>query len=171
MDEQVLKRLQDFLSLRNQSTDTITLRRLQQLAKVDAAIQKRKQAITSAQEAIKANAINIQTIASDSGISRKTFYNNELLKEYVESCANLDNEKTRSVKASEYEYLKKQVETLATDLHAMQVRDIKAEINRHDIEQLQKFIEIKDQQIENLNRLYEQAVGQHNAIKTLLLPM
>ena len=161
MDEQEgLKRIQSFLAERNQSTETITANRLRQLQKVDKAIQQRMEAIEAAKESLKANAITVQGIATDSGISRKTFYNNDILKEYVESYINIDGESTRSIKASEYDYLKKRVETLTADLSMMQIRDIRAETSRYNAEELEKTIEAKDKQIENLTKMYESAVDE-----------
>lgn len=161
MDEQEgLKRIQAFLAERNQSTETITASRLRQLQNIDKAIQQRLEAIAVAKESLKTNTITLQAIAADSGISRKTFYNNDLLKEYVESHTKMNGESTRSIRASEYDYLKKRLETLTADLQMMHIRDIKAETSRYNAEQLEKTIEAKDKQIENLTKMYEAAVDE-----------
>lgn len=83
MDEEKLARINSFLSKNNASIDTLSKSKLNQLDKVDSAIQVRLNKIDNAREIIKSNAINVSTISIDTNISRKTFYNNDLLKLYV----------------------------------------------------------------------------------------
>ena len=84
MDER-LNRIQAFLKKNNTSIEALTKGRIAQFEKVDDAIQAKLQAITQAQETLKATSINVSVISTDTGISRKTFYNNDLLRQYVES--------------------------------------------------------------------------------------
>ena len=84
MDAETLKRIDAFLAEHGQTLEAVPRARLTQFQKTDEAIQARLARIASAKETLKSCSINISAIAADSGISRKTFYNNDLLRLYVE---------------------------------------------------------------------------------------
>ena len=88
---------------------------------------------------MKNNNINISIVSSESGISRKTFYNNELLKMYVEYYATDTEEK--NVPESEFEKIKLKNEELTKQIHGLVLRDIETENLRHKILELNKEIE------------------------------
>lgn len=73
-------RIKEFLMKNNASAETITTKQMANLEKVDKEIQRRNLATTNASAIIRANSINISSIAKATGISNKTFYNNSLLK-------------------------------------------------------------------------------------------
>ena len=104
---------------------------------------------------LKDNSISIVAIADKSGITRKTFYNNEILKQYVESFTSVDGEPGKLVKASEIDNMKKRLEELEKTLSKMIARDIDIEIIRHEADELRKVIDSKDKQIQNLTEMYE----------------
>ena len=80
MDDNQMTRINTFLKSQGLDMGSVPTQRIKQLRKVDEAILKRLTAITEAQQALKDNSISIAAIATDSGITRKTFYNNEILK-------------------------------------------------------------------------------------------
>ena len=94
------ERIDSFLLRHNASLGTLSKGRIKQLRKVDDIIQEKLRRISEAKNCLQTSAINISTISAESGISRKTFYNNELLKKYVESYAS-DEERTASAKELE----------------------------------------------------------------------
>ena len=65
------------------SIDTISKSRLAQFEKVDAAIQTCLSEARKEHDLLKTNPINVSTIVADTSIARKTFYNNDLLRLYV----------------------------------------------------------------------------------------
>ena len=94
---------------------------------------------------MKNNNINISIVSSESGISRKTFYNNKLLKMYVEYYSTDTEEK--NVPESEFERIKLRNEELTKQIHKLVLRDIETENLRHQILELNK--EIENLQIRN----------------------
>lgn len=160
MDDNQITRISAFLRTHGLDTGAVPRQRIKQLQKIDDAIQRRLQAISEAQQALKDNAISIVAIASDSGITRKTFYNNEILKQYVESFTSVDGEPGKLVKASEIASMKKRLEEQAEDLSKMVARDIDIETVRHETDELRKVIDGKDKQIQNLTEMYESTLAE-----------
>ena len=155
MDDNQMKRIEEFLKSQGLDTGSIPKQRIKQLQKIDDAIQKRLKALSEAKQMLKDNSISIVAIADKSGITRKTFYNNEILKQYVESFTSVDGEPGKLVKASEIDNMKKRLEELEKTLSKMIARDIDIEIIRHEADELRKVIDSKDKQIQNLTEMYE----------------
>lgn len=130
MDEGKMLRIQTFLTKNGASIDTISNARLKQLEKVDADIQLRLRAITGAKEILKNSTINISVVSTDTEISRKTFYNNDLLTLYVECYSTNDLE--NDTYYNEYQKIKKKNDELIKQVHNFLIRDIVVENLRHD---------------------------------------
>lgn len=145
MDEQKIERINDFLKKHGQTIDTISKSRLSQFEKIDDVIQLKINERKNAEEILKNNNINISIVSSESGISRKTFYNNKLLKMYVEYYSTDTEEK--NVPESEFERIKLRNEELTKQIHKLVLRDIETENLRHQILELNK--EIENLQIRN----------------------
>lgn len=94
MDEQMI-RLEKFLRDNSASTSTISEAQLRQLKSIDDAIQNKLTIISKANKAIREAGINVDSISRASGISRTTFYNNPILKTYVESYSSRSTQATR----------------------------------------------------------------------------
>lgn len=154
MDEEKLERIQSFLITNGQSIETISKARLKQIEMADYAIQCRLTDLSTAQDTIKSSAINISTIAVDAGIARKTFYNNDLLRLYVESYASSDTDKI--IAASEYERLKEKYDILNQQVHDFNLRDIDIEKIRHVNSKLNLEIEILSNRNLSLERENEE---------------
>lgn len=159
MDDSQMKRIEAFLKFHGLDTGSVPKQRIKQLQKIDEAVQRRLTAISEAQQMLKDNSISIASIATDSGITRKTFYNNEILKQYVESFTSVDGEPGRLVKASEIDSMKKRLDEQADDIAKMVARDIDVETVRHEADELQKIIDGKDKQIQNLTEMYESTLA------------
>ena len=157
MDDR-LTRIQSFLVAHNLSADTITRGRMSQMEKADDAIQKRLKEAADAKEKLKSSEINVSAIAQDTGISRKTFYNNELLRLYVESYAAAEIDS--GIPASDYERLKSMNNELRAQIQAFILRDIDSENLRHENMKLRQEIATLTIRTQNLERQYEQALSQ-----------
>ena len=174
MENDALKRISDFLAQNGASIDTISKSRLAQFEKVDAAIQTRLSEVKKAQDLLKTNPINVSTIAADTSIARKTFYNNDLLRLYVEGYSVATDEKTAS--AGDLERCRARCEELERQVKQFLLRDIETENLRHENMRLQ--VEIQNLQARNtaLEEQYEQlqedyAEAKRNAPTGRIIPM
>lgn len=131
-------RLEAFLATQNANVETISKARIKQLEKADEAIQKRLETIEEARKNIKDSVINVSSISADTGISRKTFYNNDLLRLYVERYATTEEEEQLEIECNK---LKEKNAELLQQVRDFVSRDIAAEKLKHENAELQKEIE------------------------------
>lgn len=166
MDEQKLARINAFLKKSGLSVESLSKSRLAQFEKVDAAIQSRIVELEKAKEILKSTGINISVISTDTGISRKTFYNNELLKAYVESYAISDEEKTASI--SDLDKMKSKNDELTKQINGFVLKDIETENLRHEIKELNREIQNLQTRNETLEHQYEEVQAELSETKRLL---
>lgn len=138
MDGEIIARIDTFLKQNGSSINTISKSKIIQFKKIDNAIQTRIAATKKAKEILKSNAINISIISTDTGISRKTFYNNDLLRLFVESYSTLDDKKT--VPIIELDRLKLKNDELLKQINKFVLRDIETENLRYEIKELNREI-------------------------------
>ena len=137
MEAEKIKRLNEFLRIHKTSCDDLSKSKVQQLLKADDAIQIRLSQIKHAEEFLKQPNINILNIASDTNISRKTFYNNELLRLYVEHCAaKVCDFRTES--KEQKDELQNKVADLESQVRKFLIRDIETENLRKELETTQR---------------------------------
>ena len=160
MDDNQIKRIEDFLKAQGLDIGSVPKQRIKQLLKIDEAVQKRLTAISEAHQTLKDNSISIASIATASGITRKTFYNNGILKQYVESFTSVDGEPGKLVKASEIDSMKKRLNEQADDIAKMVARDVDIETVRHEADELRRVIDGKDKQIQSLTEMYESTLAE-----------
>lgn len=146
MDGEKLNRIDTFLQEHDQTPETVPPARMEQFKKADAAIEARLQKITEAKDTLKNCDINISAIAADSGISRKTFYNNELLRLYVEKFSRASEETDQ---LTEIQRLKARIEQYKEQLDAFLIRDVETENLRQ--ENMKLAAEIANLQTRNKN--------------------
>lgn len=156
MDEQVTQRINAFLQEHGQDITTISKGRLAQFEKVDAAIQAHLQEIEKAESIIHAHRINVTLMAAETGISRKTFYNNDLLRLYVEKYST--NEEP-TVAEAELNRLKEKHEQLEVQLRRMVMRDITTENLRNENIKLNKEVQLLQTRNTNLEEELEKALA------------
>lgn len=149
MENETLTRINSFLAQHGASSETISKSRLAQFEKVDAAIQTRLAEIQKAQNILKGRPINISTIATDTGIARKTFYNNDLLRMFVEAYSTSPEDK--AVSQGDLNRLKIKYDEAERQIKQFLLRDIKTENLRQEKMQLQAEI----QNLQNRNRALE----------------
>jgi len=163
MENEKIIRINEFLARHGASVDTISKQKLAQFEKADDAIQARLMEVNKAREILQGRPINVSVIAADTGIARKTFYNNELLRLFVEEYSSSFDEKTAS--AGDVERLKSKCEELERQVRQFLLRDFETENLRHENMRLQ--VEIKNIQSRNssLEEQYEQLQDDYEKLK------
>jgi len=166
MDEQKLNRIQSFLLQHNASIETLPKAKVAQLEKIDDALQKRLTEVRKAQETLKTFSITISSISADTEISRKTFYNNELLKLYVEQFITSEYSEEKMVKASDYEQIKEKNEILNQQIRDLVSKDIDIENVKHENSKLVSEIVILRKRVDGLESEYEKAQKELSVLKS-----
>lgn len=87
MDEKVKREINAVLAKVRKDIDVLPTATQKQLVLIHDAIDNMADQYDSAKNVMKAAQVNITNVSRISGISRKTFYNNDVLKEYVELSA------------------------------------------------------------------------------------
>lgn len=154
MENEALTRISTFLSQHGASIETISKSRLAQLEKIDSAVQTRLAEIQKAQEVLKGRPINVSTIASDTGIARKTFYNNDLLRLFVEAYVTAPEDRTAS--QGDLDRLKGRYDEAERQIKQFLLRDIETENLRQEIMKLQAEIQNLEKRNSSLETQYEQ---------------
>ena len=167
MDEEKLARINSFLSKNNASIDTLSKSKLNQLDKVDSAIQVRLNKIDNAREIIKSNAINVSTISRDTNISRKTFYNNDLLKLYVKYYATECDDK--NTLENDFDKIKEDNNILIKQINDFVMRDIDTENLRHENDELNREIINLQNRNQSLESEYEELQKEISILKRTLV--
>lgn len=153
MENEKIARINEFLVRHGANIETIPKQKIAQFEKVDEAIQTRLAEINKAQEILRGKPINVSVIAMDTGIARKTFYNNDLLRLYVEEYSSVLE--TKSASTDDVERLRAKCEELEQQIRLFLLRDLETENLRHENMKLQ--VEIHNIQARNtsLEEQYE----------------
>ena len=151
------KLLDDFLTKNKKDTNTVGKSLNKNLLTVEATIAKRQQAIAEAQKSIKENAINIKAISEATGISRKTFYNNELLAAFVEENATVNN-----ASADEIKRLKDRLAEAESKMFTLLSRDADMEELRYQISRLEAGLKTSHKRIRSLEEQHEDDLRKMN---------
>lgn len=116
MDEKVKSEINTVLAKVKKSVDVLPTATQKQLVLAHDAIDSMAAQYDSAKNVMRATQINITNVSRMSGVSRKTFYNNDVLKEYVE----LSADKTPSLSSPD---------NITLDKYKAQIADLKQRIN------------------------------------------
>ena len=146
-----LNRINSFLAKYGTSYDGLSESKKRQFDAVDEAIQSRCLRVREAEIVIKQQAINVQNIASDSGLARKTFYNNELLRRYVEEYSSEANDSLTKIK-EEVNRLTEEIGRLKIERQKMIDRDSKIELARLELSTMQRELKTLRKENEELQR-------------------
>lgn len=149
--------LDKFLLNNKKDQNTISKVLYKELLLVEEEILKRKSNIEQAQTAIANNAINVKTIAEATKISRKTFYNNDLLNKLV-----VENSTSSSVDKEESIKLKEKLKDAESKLLKMYERDVDYEILNHQISKLQDELTVANKRIKSLEFQHEEDLKKLN---------
>ena len=115
--------------------------------------------VENAYQSIKSNSINIKVISEATNISRKTFYNNELLSGFVAS----NSANNGSVK-EELKKSKEQLHESESKVKKLVERDIDVEALKHVIANLEKELETANQRVIALERQLEKYIQRSDDI-------
>ena len=144
------KTLDAFLASHKKDQATISKTLNKELLAVEEEILARQKNIADAENVIKDNAINVKAISEATGISRKTFYNNKLLAEFVEENRTVDD-----VPREELNRLNGKCDDTETKLLLMVDRDIETETLRHELSKLQSELAAAQKRIQSLEEQHE----------------
>lgn len=160
MAKEINKRIEEYLDKKKISIDTLSSGKVEKLIDIDNAIQARQENLIKGRDLIKENAINIFNIARDTKISNKTFYSNDLYKDFVEMFGNNDIEK--KVTESDFNRLREENEALKKQIQGMVMRDIDIEKIKHEYNSLtielanaNKHIKVLEEELEKAKSKYE----------------
>lgn len=153
MENEALTRINSFLAQHGASAETISKSRMAQFEKVDTAIQSRLAEIQKAQDILKGRPINVSTIATETGIARKTFYNNDLLRLFVETYATSPEDRTAS--QGDLDRLKGRYDEAERQIKQFLIRDIETENLRQENMRLQAEIQNLEKRNSSLETQYE----------------
>lgn len=149
--------LDKFLLNNKKDQNTISKVLYKELLLVEEEILKRRSNIEQAQTAIANNAINVKTIAEATKISRKTFYNNDLLNKLV-----MENSTSSSVDKEESIKLKEKLKDSESKLLKMYERDVDYEVLNHQISKLQDELAVANKRIKSLELQHEEDLKKLN---------
>ena len=163
MDEQAT-RINSFLLRHKSSFDVLSKSKQRQLVAIDTAIQKRLDAASEAKAILKDSKINVSTIAEDTKIARKTFYNNDILKAYIEEyTSSASDDETAS--ASDLDKAEAKIAELTQQVNGFVMRDINTQNLWHENNKLLKEIEILNTRCENLTKENVQLHSENSKLK------
>ena len=167
METEKINRINAFLSKHNRETQGMSEEHISQLSgqldKVDDALLRRLADIKQAQDLLKGRPINTQIIAELSGISRKTFYNNELLGLYIKEfdIPTINSEKLQLQRA------KDKCSELEKQVHMFLIRDVETENLKHENQKLQLEIEHLKTQIKGQDAQIEKLIKENDRLQSL----
>lgn len=163
MESEKISRINAFLARHGASIDTISKQKLAQFEKVDDAIQARLADINKARDILQGKPINVSAIAADTGISRKTFYNNDTLRLFVEEYSACSGDKTGA--EGDAERLRARCEELEAQVRMFLLRDVATENRRHENMRLQTEIQNLQARNTTLEEQYERLQDDYAELK------
>lgn len=159
LEQNIINKLQELKFDYNSLKPTVQgyLKKIEELIITE--IEKQQSSI----EILKRNKVNISSIAEELGLSRTTFYNNSVLKAYIEySEMSLDESNpikfTNELKASK--------SVLQAQVNKMIVRDINSEILINENKELKNSIKEKNKEIKRLQNRNAELSVELQKIKT-----
>lgn len=151
------KLLNDFLKENKKDENTISKPLYKKLELVEEEILKRKDSISQAEQSIRDNAINISSISVATGISRKTFYNNDLLSEFVNNNSAVDKETKEAISK-----IKDKLDDSEQKLQKLLNRDVDQITVLNEVSKLRKELEYAQKRIKSLEEQHEQDMRKLN---------
>lgn len=152
------KLLDDYLLSKHKDKETISKGQYKKLLAIESEINHRNQIVSEAQKTIKDNQINIKAIAEATNISRKTFYNNELLNEFVSINSSANN---GSIK-DELKKVKSQLQESESKVKKLVAKDINVEELKHTIANLEIDLNHANERVEYLENQLEHNLESNN---------
>lgn len=158
MDGEGMSRVEEFLAASGYDPASMSQSTITRLDQIDAAVQARCAKTERAKELLKQGKITVLGISEDTGIPRKSIYNNPELRSYIDHCAKAEGEMVL-VKASEFDGLHSRVGMLEERIDKLVLRDVDAMDLAHEIGALRGELERKDERIAELEKALAAAAG------------
>lgn len=156
MEDERISRLNAFLATQGIACDILPEKTLNQLLKIDDDIQSKIANIKRAENEIKVHSINVLNVAAGTKIARKTFYNNELFRQYVEySSTEFYSERIQCRET--IKELKNKVDSLEDIKQKFMERDIETENLRSELETTRK-------ELLNMQKIYKELKEKHEKL-------
>lgn len=152
------KLLDDYLLSKHKDKETISKGQYNKLLAIEFEINRRNQIVSEAQKTIKDNQINIKAIAEATNISRKTFYNNELLNEFVSTNSSANNDSIKD----ELKKVKSQLQESESKIKKLVEKDIDVENLKYTITNLEIELSHANERVEYLEKQHEQTIEKDN---------
>ena len=149
--------LNKFLLTKNKSENTISKALYKELLATENELNKRMNDITKAEQVIKENSINVKSISEATGISRKTFYNNELLNSFVQEHTTVDRDSKEEITK-----LKDNLKDKNEKINKLLYRDIDFISMQNEISKLQNELEYANSRISALEKQHEEDMTELN---------
>lgn len=132
MENERMERINSFMAKHEKNCEILSQNQVKQLKQIDDAIQIKIEERRKAEEVIRNQRINVLSISEATNISRKTFYNNELLRLYVEHRAS-ETYGARNDNKEEIAAMKSKLSDLERTIHCFVIRDIETENLRKEL--------------------------------------
>ncbi len=159
-----MTRINGVLSQLNTDFDTQSTATKKELLKIDTTIQEMISDYKSGKVLVKQNIINISNVSKKSGISRKTFYNNDILNKYIEIESVLTNDKTPDSEVVEKLKIKNtELRKRIEDILANSVID--AENIKCENDSLMEALESMQKQYNTLKEEYDRLSSEYEAMR------
>lgn len=152
------KLLDDYLLSKHKDKETISKGQYNKLLAIESEINHRNQIVSEAQKTIKDNQINIKAIAEATNISRKTFYNNELLNEFVSINSSANNDSIKD----ELKKVKSQLQESESKVKKLVAKDINVEELKYTIANLEIDLNHANERVEYLENQLEHNLESNN---------
>lgn len=152
------KLLDDYLLSKHKDKETISKGQYNKLLAIESEINHRNQIVSEAQKTIKDNQINIKAIAEATNISRKTFYNNELLNEFVSINSSANNDSIKD----ELKKVKSQLQESESKVKKLVAKDINVEELKYTIANLEIDLNHANKRVEYLENQLEHNLESNN---------
>lgn len=142
----------------NISIDSINKNEMKYLLRIESIICFHNEKQLKALNDLKENIYSLRSISKESKISYQTFYNNLILKEYVETSINemIDYNPYKII-----DRLKMKIKELEDICRKMQYRDLKFELLKHEMEQLKDILKSKDREISQLREKNKDLINRY----------
>lgn len=147
-EEKVLNAIKYRLSQIGCEFEGITQSQVKQLMKIELELSKRLSIQENASALIRDNKINIASIANAVGITRKTIYNNDVLKDCIESAG---KQYDSNYPISGLSSIREQLNESKEIINKMVRRDVDIENMKAEIDMLQKEIQDYKSQVKSLS--------------------
>lgn len=148
--------LDAFLRSRRMAPETLGAREYAHLVVAERAIAARAEEADAARAKLKACKINVTSIAGDMGVTRKTVYNNPVLEAYIGHCA---KQSVQDGDRDEQARLRARVGELEDQVRKLVLRDVEAEVLRHENAELKRELMRCESRIREMDERLEKVRG------------